>query len=158
MNLIVAVDESFAIGNKGELLCYLPEDLKHFKELTIGKTVVMGYNTLLSLPQSKPLKNRKNVVLTSKELTIEGAVVVHSVEEALKECDQDAFVIGGSSIYRQFLPYCRMAYLTHIRAAFEADTFFPPLGEQWKLVEESALKDYNGLLYSFAAYKNTSLQ
>ncbi len=154
MNLIVAVDENFAIGNQQELLCHLPEDLKHFKELTSGHTVVMGYNTLRSLPGSKPLKNRKNVVLTTKQISVEGAVVVHSVADALKECDENAFIIGGSSVYRQFLPFCHRAYITHIRASFPADTFFPALDNGWKLIEESALKEQNGLLFSFAVYQN----
>ncbi len=155
MNLIVAVDENFAIGNKQELLCHLPEDLKHFKELTLNKTVLMGYNTLMSLPASAPLKNRRNLVLTSKNIVIEGAEVVHSVQEALKFCDEDAFIIGGSSVYRQFLPYCQKAYVTHIKKSFEADTFFPALGKEWKLIEESAQKEHNGIPFTFAVYKNT---
>lgn len=158
MNLIVAVDENFAIGNKQGLLCHLPEDLKHFKELTTGRTVLMGYNTLMSLPGSAPLKNRRNIVLTSKSITVEGAEVVHSVAEALERCDEDTFIIGGESIYRQFLPFCRKAYVTHIKKAFEADTFFPVLGKEWRLIEESAEKQYKEISFTFATYKNTDLK
>ena len=153
MNLIVAVDENFAIGNKLGLLCHLPEDLKRFKELTLNKTVVMGYNTLMSLPRSQPLKNRTNVVLTRKDITVEGATVVHSVEQALALCPPDSFIIGGSSIYKQFLPYCQKAYITHIEKAFEADTFFPPLDQDWEMTQRSQRLEHEGMGFRFCLWE-----
>ena len=157
MNLIVAVSENNGIGLNGSLLCHLPEDLKYFKETTLNKKVLMGYNTLVSLPGSKPLPNRENFVLTRKDITIPGATVVHSIAEALEKCGDDCFVMGGDSVYSQLLPYCRYAYVTHIQKSFEADSFFPELGDNWKLVQESSLKEHKGIKFSFRVYKNLDL-
>ena len=125
MNLIAAVSKNRGIGLNGSLLCHLPEDLKYFKETTLNKKVLMGYNTLISLPGSKPLPNRENFVLTRKDIKIEGATVVHTIAEALEKCGDDCFVMGGDSVYRQLLPFCRYAYVTHVDKSFEADSFFP---------------------------------
>ncbi|MBE6591283.1 MAG: hypothetical protein E7646_04515 [Ruminococcaceae bacterium] len=157
MNLIAAVSKNRGIGLNGSLLCHLPEDLKYFKETTLNKKVLMGYNTLISLPGSKPLPNRENFVLTRKDIKIEGATVVHTIAEALEKCGDDCFVMGGDSVYRQLLPFCRYAYVTHIQKSFEADSFFPELGDNWKLVQESSLKEHKGIRFTFRVYKNLDL-
>src|SRR5574344_330890 len=111
MNLIVAVDKNWAIGNKGELLVSMPEDMKFFRETTTGNVVVMGKNTLKSFPNSKPLKNRVNIVLTTDQnFKADDAVIVHNMEEALSEIKkydpENVFVIGGSKVYEEMLDYC----------------------------------------------------
>ena len=158
MELIVAVDRRSGIGNKGGLLCRIPEDMKRFRELTLSGTVLMGYKTLVSLPGSKPLKERDNVVLTGKAIGIDDARVVHSVNEALMSCDPEkTVVIGGESVYRQFLPFCERAHVTFIDERFDADAFFPALNENWKLEKESEKKEYEGVSYTFREYVNTDV-
>ena len=156
MNLIVAVDQNLGIGKSGALLTHLSGDLKYFKEKTLGKTVIMGYNTLLSLPGAKPMKDRDNVILIDKDIDVEGATVCHSIPEvldAVKDKDPDSvFIIGGASVYRQFLPYCTLAYITEMEAKFDADVFFPPLDE-FTLVSRSEAMEENGLRYRFCVYR-----
>lgn len=140
MNLIVAVDKNWAIGLHNKLLVSIPADMKFFRETTMGKVVVMGRKTLESFPGGQPLKRRTNIVLTSdKNYKVKDAVVVNSVEALLEELrqynDEDIYVIGGESIYRQLLPYCKVAHITKIDHAYEADTYFPNLDEmpEWKI-------------------------
>ncbi|MCR5630297.1 dihydrofolate reductase [Eubacterium sp.] len=165
MNLIVAVDKNWAIGYKGKLLISIPEDMKFFRETTTGHTVVMGKNTLLSFPNSKPLKNRNNIVIAlEKDFTVEGATTVYSIEEALEEIKKydssDVYVIGGGSIYKQLLPYCDKAYITYIDHSYSADTFFPNLDEddEWEITSESEEQTYFDIEYFFRTYerKNTT--
>ena len=110
MNLILAADENWAIGNKGDLLCHLSGDLKYFKKTTTGNTVIMGRKTLESLPGKKGLPGRKNVVLTTDEnFSADGVdTVCHSIEELMQvlKDDDNAFVIGGAKVYEQLLPLC----------------------------------------------------
>ncbi|MBE5939970.1 MAG: dihydrofolate reductase [Lachnospiraceae bacterium] len=160
MNLIVAVDKNWAIGNKNKLLVSIPEDMKFFRESTTGKIVVMGKNTLESFPNSKPLKNRVNIVIAlEKDYKVEGAVVVNSIEEALEEISkynsEDVYVIGGGSIYKQMLDYCDTAYVTYVDYGYEADTYFPNLDERddWKMVEEGEEQTYFDIEYYFRTYK-----
>ena len=160
LKLIVAVADGWAIGYKGDLLARISTDLKRFKELTTGNAVIMGYNTLISLPGSKPLKNRENIVLYPDEMEIEGATVVHSLQEAVKLSesikDKDVFVIGGGSVYNQLLPYCDTAYITKIDKHYEADTFTSNLDEmpEWKIEEESEqFYDTDGTPYRYVTYK-----
>ena len=134
MNLIVAVDKNWAIGLHNKLLVSIPADMKFFRETTMGKVVVMGRKTLESFPGGQPLKKRTNIVLTSDQnYKVKDAVVVNSVEALLEELrqynDEDIYVIGGESIYRQLLPYCKVAHITKIDHAYEADTYFPNLDE-----------------------------
>lgn len=129
MNLIVAVDKNWAIGLHNKLLVSIPADMKFFRETTMGKVVVMGRKTLESFPGGQPLKKRTNIVLTSDQnYKVKDAVVVNSVEALLEELrqynDEDIYVIGGESIYRQLLPYCKVAHITKIDHAYEADTYF----------------------------------
>lgn len=160
MNLIVAVDRNWAIGNQNKLLVSIPADMKFFRETTTGKVVVMGRKTLESFPGGQPLKNRTNIVLTKdKNYQVKGAIVVHSLEELLKELDQypdeSIFVIGGESVYRMMLPYCTDAYITRIDHAYAADTFFPNLDEdeEWVLEGETEEQTYFDLEYVFTKYK-----
>ena len=165
MNLIVAVDKNWAIGYKGKLLISIPEDMKFFRETTTGHTVVMGKNTLLSFPNSKPLKNRNNIVIAlEKDFTVECATTVYSIEEALEEIKKydsdDVYVIGGGSIYKQLLPYCDKAFITYIDHSYSADTFFPDLDEddEWEITSESEEQTYFDIEYFFRTYerKNTT--
>ena len=128
MNIIVAVDKNWAIGYQNKLLNSIPEDMKFFRETTTGHVVVMGRKTLESFPNGRPLKNRTNVVITRRQdYEVPGAVVVHSVEEALEYLkrfkSEDIYVIGGASIYEQMLPYCDVAHVT-VAADSEEKTYF----------------------------------
>ena len=141
MELIVAVDSEWGIGYKGELLARVRDDLRNFKALTEGKTVILGSNTLATFPGGKPLKGRKNLVLhPSPDYTVEGAEVVHSLEELYAYVDahpeQTFVVIGGASVYRQLLPRCTRAYVTKFERVFEKDVYFEDLDADpaWKQV------------------------
>ena len=163
MNLIVAVDKNWAIGMGNKLLVSIPQDMKFFRETTQGKVVAMGRKTLESFPGGQPLKNRVNIVLTSdKNYQVKGTVVVHSIEEMVEELkkydEEDIFVIGGESIYRQLLPYCKKAYITKIDHAYQADTFFPNLDQdpQWQMTKISDEQTYFDLEYVFTIYERLS--
>ena len=160
MNLIVAVDKNWAIGCNNRLLVSIPSDMKFFRETTMGKVVVMGRKTLESFPGGQPLKNRTNIVITSdSDYKVKDAIVVPSIEAAVGELkkyeEEDIFVIGGESIYRQMLPYCKTAYVTKIDHAYDADTFFPNLDEMedWKLTGVTEEQTYFDLEYVFARYE-----
>ena len=160
MNLIALVDKKWGIANKGRELVDIPEDKKLFREETYGKVVIMGRKTLESFPGGRPLKNRVNIVITKKEdYEVDGAVVVHSVEEAVNEAskydENDVFVIGGGSIYKAMLPYCNTAYVTYINQAYSADTFIPNLDKEidWVLADESDENTYFDIEYFFRTYK-----
>lgn len=155
MNLIVAVDQNWAIGKDGDQLVYLKEDLKRFRTLTSGHTVILGRKTLATFPGGRPLKNRRNLILSrNPQFQTEGAEVFSSVEELVQKADKDAFVIGGASVYEQLLPYCDTAYITKIHAAFPADTYFPNLdkSEEWKVREESESLEQDGVSYHYVTY------
>ena len=160
MNLIVAVDKNWAIGNGNKLLVSIPQDMKFFRETTMGKVVVMGRKTLESFPGGQPLKKRTNIVITSdRSYDVKDAIVVHSIEEALEELKKynqdDIYVIGGESIYRQMLPYCKLAHVTKIDHAYEADTYFPNLDEMddWEVTGVSDEQTYFNLEYEFVRYE-----
>ena len=160
MNLIVAVDKNWAIGKENKLLVSIPQDMKFFRETTMGKVVVMGRKTLESFPGGQPLKKRTNIVITrDKNYSVKDAIVVHSVEEALEELknydSDDIYVIGGESIYRQMLPYCDVAHVTKIDHAYEADTYFPNLDEKedWLVTGVSDEQTYFNLEYEFVRYE-----
>ena len=158
ISIIVAIAENYAIGKKGDLLCHMPADLKHFKEITSGKTVMMGERTFFSLPKH-PLPNRRNIVLTDVAgKTFEGAEAVYSIDEMVKliNGEEEAFVIGGGMVYRQMMPRADKLYITHIHSSWEdADTFFPEIKEsEWKLLsaERHEADDKNPYDYTFAEY------
>lgn len=160
MNLIVAVDKNWAIGNKNRLLVSIPNDMKNFRKMTTGNVIVMGRKTLESFPQSQPLAKRVNIVVTgNKDYKVNGATIVHSLDELMEELkqytEQEVYVIGGESIYRQLLPYCKKAIVTKIDEAYEADTYFPNLDEmeEWQVVEESEEQTYFDVCYTFVTYE-----
>ncbi len=159
MKLIAAVDNEWNIGNKGNLLFSLPDDMKFFRTTTSGKIVVMGRKTLESFPGSKPLKNRINIVLSRSNHDVDGAEFVTGVDELLdrlKEYDSgDVYVIGGAQIYSLLLPYCDTALITHVDAvAIEADSKFPELKDnEWAVTEQSDIHENNGIKFRFTTYK-----
>ena len=164
ISAIVAVDENFGIGFNGDLLEHIPEDLKHFKELTSGHTIVMGRKTWDSLPK-KPLPNRHNLVITKDpsiyELTNE--VQFYTLRQIevlmLKNKNVNYFIIGGGQIYEKLLPICDKVYLTKIMISHEnVDTYFPniELMDNWKCVEQSEIKQYNDISYQFKTYSRIS--
>ena len=160
MNLIVAVDKNWAIGKDNKLLVSMPQDMKFFRETTIGKVVVMGRKTLESFPGGQPLKQRTNIVLTrDKKFTAKDAIIVHDVDELLEELkkynSEHIYVIGGESIYRQLLPYCDLAHVTKINHAYEADTYFPNLDEkdEWVVTGVSDEQTYFNLEFEFVRYE-----
>lgn len=160
MNLIVAVDNNWAIGNKNELLVRIPNDHKHFREETTGKVVVLGRKTLETFPQGQPLKNRTNIILTTdRKYQVKDAIIVHSIAELLEELkkynDEDIYIIGGESVYRQMLPYCNVAHITKIDHSYEADTYFPNLDqdEEWHITADSDEQTYFDIAYQFLKYE-----
>ena len=164
ISAIVAVDKNFGIGFNGDLLEHIPEDLKHFKELTSGHNVVMGRKTWDSLPK-KPLPNRHNLVITKDpsiyELTNEvWFYTLRQIEVLmLKNKNVNYFVIGGGQIYEKLLPICDKVYLTKIMVSHEnVDTYFPniELMDNWKCIEQSEIKQYNDISYQFKTYSRIS--
>ncbi|MGN0372464.1 MAG: dihydrofolate reductase [Enterocloster sp.] len=160
MNLIAAADRHWAIGRDGRLLVTIPADQQMFLRETVGKVVVMGRKTLESLPGGQPLSRRINVVLSRDEqFHPKGVHVCRSLEEALEYLKQyrkeDIYVIGGQSIYEQFLPYCSTAHVTSIDYVYDADTYLPDLDQdpQWELTEEGEEQTYFSLCYTFRKYQ-----
>ncbi len=158
MKLIVAVSENWGIGKNGDLLFNIPKDMKFFRETTLGKVVILGRKNLESFPGAKPLKNRTNIILTrNKDFECEGATVLRSVDEvlALPYDKDEMFVIGGEEIYRQFLKYCDICYVTKVFEEADADKFMVNLDElpEWELCEQSEKTEDNGHLISFCTYK-----
>jgi len=158
ISIIVAIAENYAIGKKGGLLCHLPADLQHFKQITLGHTVIMGERTYLSLPKH-PLPNRKNIVISDNPAFDDpSAIVVRSIPDALKhvDADEEAFVIGGGMVYRQFMTIADKLYITHIRHSWEdADTFFPDIEpEVWQQIaaENHPDDEKNPYPYTYAEY------
>lgn len=155
MQAIVAVDQNWGIGCEGDLLFHLKADLQRFRALTLGHTVIMGRKTLLSLPGSRPLPKRRNIVL-SRDMTFapEGVDMARSAEEAAKAAEADAFCIGGGSVYRQMLPWCDRVYVTKVYADAPADTFFPDLDADphWKVAEESEVMEESGIRFQYIDY------
>jgi dihydrofolate reductase len=138
------------IGRDGDLPWHLPGDLKHFKELTSGGTVVMGRKTYESIPERfRPLPNRRNIVLTRNGFEDPGAEIENDLRAALA---QDCFVIGGGSLYAQALPLADRLYLTEVDAEIAGDTFFPET-PGWHVTEESEPIEENGLRYRFRTYE-----
>jgi dihydrofolate reductase len=158
ISIIVAIAEDNGIGYKNNLLWHLPEDLKRFKKLTIGNTVIMGKKTWESLPR-KPLPGRKNIVITDdKNDCFESGITAYSIEEALSKCgkDEEIFIIGGGSIYRQFMPMADRLYITHIHKKAQADIYFPAIDPDiWEPVEKEEHLSLNdgAVPYTYVVYK-----
>jgi dihydrofolate reductase len=158
ISIIVAVSEDLGIGKDNELLWHISEDLKRFRRLTSGNTVIMGKKTWESLPK-RPLAGRKNIVLTDNpEESIENAVTAYSVKDALGKCgvDEEIFIIGGGSVYRQFMPVADRLYITHVHKKTPADVYFPEIDPDiWEITEKEEFKnDGNGSIpYTYTVYE-----
>lgn len=165
MNAIVVVDQNWAIGRNNDLLFSLPTDMKRFRSLTLGGTVLMGRKTLDSFPGGKPLPKRRNIVITRQSgFFREGAETVSSLQAArniVKTLDPDTvWVIGGGSIYAALLKYCHRVYLTKVEAAASnPDTFFPNLDQmpEWSIEHVGEPIEENGIRYRFVEYLQSNL-
>lgn len=156
MELIVAVDQNWAIGYQGDQLFYIPADLKRFKELTTGHPVILGRKTLATFPGGRPLKGRPNLILSrDPDFRPEGADVYPDLAPLLAAAPEDSFVIGGESVYRALLPHCSVAHVTKVDAAFEADTWFPDLDEDpnWYVSQTSEDMEHEGLTFRYVTYR-----
>lgn len=159
MKVIVAVDSNWGIGYRGKLLQRIPEDMKFFKQMTLGKVVIMGRETFESLPGKQPLKDRINIVLSKHKCFDNKKVTIcHSLNELFFELEKyntdDIFVIGGESIYSQLLPFCTEAYVTKIESKYVADKYFVDLdrSESWTPVTASSPHIYQDIYYRFLKY------
>ncbi len=164
MKSIVAVDKKWGIGKNNDLLFSLPEDMKFFREKTSGKVCCMGYNTLLSFPGSKPLKNRVNIVLAPEGVKRDDCIIVYSLDELSKELSKynsdDIFVIGGAMFYKTMVDYCSEILVTKVDADGEATVFYPNLDEKdnFELVYTSDAVETNGYTIRFTTYKNNDIK
>ena len=158
ISIIVAISDDYGIGKNNELLWHISEDLKRFKKLTLGKTVIMGKKTWESLPR-RPLPGRKNIVLTDVPgECIDCSITAYSIEDALGKCEknEEIFVMGGGSIYRQFMPIADRLYITHVHLKAAADVYFPEIDPLvWEVIEK---EDFNGnqdhdIPYTYIQYK-----
>ena len=153
LSIIVAMAANRAIGRNGDLIWHNSRDLKQFKKITSGHTVVMGYKTYLSLPNQKALPNRRNIILSSRlDKAPEGFEVVRSIPEALElvKDEDEVFIMGGGMVYEQFLPYADRLYLTRIGKEFEADTYFPYINfDEWELVDLEVIDDDENVDYDY---------
>ena len=163
MKSIVAVDKNWGIGKNNDLLFNIPEDMKFFRETTLNKVVIMGSNTLLSFPGSKPLPKRTNIVLYPGGER-DDCIVVQSLEELsakLKEYDtDDVYVIGGAMFYRTMLPYCSEALITKVDADGDPSVYYENLDklDNWECVSESKPIVTNGLTVRFTTYRNNDVK
>mgnify|MGYP001032067260 FL=1 len=159
MKLIVAVDRNWAIGKDGDQLVYIPEDLKRFKALTTGHPVILGRKTLATFPGGRPLKGRRNLILSrDPAFAPEGAEVFRDLEALLAAAPEDSFVIGGASVYAALLDVCSAACVTKIAGAFpEADCFFPNLDARpdWHIEEEGPELEDQGVRFRYVTYRRT---
>ena len=160
MNMIVTVDERWAIGKNDKLLVQIPRNQKLFIEETAGKVVVVGRKALQTFPQGMPLQGRTTIVLSgNSELKIKGATVVHSVEELLKELkkyrDEDIYVVGGERVFAQLMPYCNVVHVTRVDHAYAANKYFPDLDKDgsWTITAESEEQTYFDIAYEFLKYE-----
>lgn len=160
MNIIVAADSKWGIGNKGKLPISIPAERKMFREETLGKVLVLGRKTLETYPAGLPLPERTTIVLSSKkDYSVKGAKVVHSIDELMEELQQydtqDVYIGGGESIFRQLLPYVDKVHVARIDKEYEADAFFENLDkcEEWKVVAESDEQVYFDVTYEYICYQ-----
>lgn len=165
MKLIVAVDNKWAIGKDNKLLIRIPQDQRFFKDHTTNNIIVMGRKTLESFPEAKPLANRTNIVITrNPDYKAKGVTLVNSVDEAIEEIKKyqtdQVYIIGGQTIYEQFLDYCDVAYVTKINYVYDADAYFPNLDEKegWELKSSSEEYTYYDIEYTFDKYVNKKVE
>lgn len=163
MNILVARNEDWGIGYRGTQSIIIPADRRQFRDMTYGSTIVTGRTTLFDFPGGRPLKGRRNIVLSRDTgLFIDGAAVMHSPEELMHDITalslEPVFVVGGAIVFELLLPYCEYAFVTHIRAAPLSDTFFPNLDKHpnWILEDKGLTNVYKEYTYSFDRYANQS--
>ncbi len=161
--IISAVDKNLGIGKDNDLPWHLSADLKHFARTTKGGTVIMGGNTWLSIPEKyRPFSERLNIVISHHEEfpLPEGVMLAHSIEEALQIAEDyhpsgKAFIIGGGYLYKTSIthPNCEELILTELEHAFEVDTYFPQIPEDFKVVEQSDMQEENEIYFKFVTYR-----
>jgi len=157
ISIIVAIAENLAIGKNNDLLWHIPGDLKYFKRITSGHPVIMGKRTYLSLPR-RPLPNRRNIVITDiAGETIDGCEMAYSITGAmdLVNPEEENFIIGGASVYKQFLPFTDRLYLTRVHKGFDGDVFFPTVDfTQWQRIskEDHGPDEQNDFAFSYEVY------
>lgn len=157
LSIIVATDSKNGIGIRNSLPWHISDDLKRFKAITTGNIIIMGRNTWFSLPK-RPLPNRRNIVLSPDPLDEEGAEEIRTLDAIFDACDpnKENFIIGGESMYRQFLPFVTKVYLTRVEGNYETDTFFPELNvKEWNLMEEGPVQkdSKSGIAYSYLIFE-----
>ena len=158
ISIIVAIASNYAIGKDNDLLWHISKDLKRFKEITKGHYIIMGKRTYYSLPK-RPLPNRTSLIITDVENeVIDNCPMAYSIDDAIAKMDNENenFVIGGGSIYKQFMPHADTLYITRVHKDFDADTFFPEISEkEWELISKEDVNDdpQNDFTYSFETYK-----
>ena len=160
MQAIVAVDSNWAIGNKGQLLVSIPADQKNFRSITMGGIIVYGRKTLETFPQQVVLPGRRNIILSARpDYTVKNAEVAHNRDELMElikdEKPDDVFIIGGASVYKEFLDDCDTCIVTMIDKEYDADAYFPNLDkmDEWEMVDESEEQVYFDLTYTYRTYK-----
>lgn len=160
MNLIVTVDENWAIGKGEKQLVQIPAVQRHLQRLTTGNVIVMGRKTLQAMPQGQPLYGRDNIILSAnRSFSVKGAKTVHDLEklqeELAKAGEREIFVCGGNSVYKKLLPYCDTAYVTMVEKSYAADIYFENLekSSEWELAEESEEQTYFDITYYFRKYR-----
>ena len=155
-SIIAGIGKNNELGKDNQLLWKLPADMKHFRETTSGHPVIMGRKTHESI--GRPLPNRRNIVVTrDQDYVKDGIEVVHSIEEALalfENSDEEVFNIGGAQIYTEGITFADKLYITHVDATFDADTFFPSIGDSWQKISEEKYPadEQNEYPFSFATY------
>ncbi|MDE6059196.1 MAG: dihydrofolate reductase [Clostridia bacterium] len=163
MKAIFHADKNWGIGKANDLMFTLPKDMKFFRETTNGKVVVMGLNTLRSFPNGKPLKNRKNIVLSPEDID-EDVITVHNLDELFEEIKKypadEVFVIGGASVYKTLIPYCTEVLVTKVDTDGGAEVFVPNLDEDesFMLTAQSEPVEDNGYMIRFCTYRNLMLK
>ena len=160
MDAVVAVYADWGIGAKGTQPLVIPADRVRFRELTTGHAVIVGRKTLEDFPGGRPLKNRHNIVITRQDITVEGAEVAHSVEEALTVAGQydRCFVIGGASVFLEYFPHLTRVFVTKIDAEPHSDAFFPDLDAlpEWECTQSEPWQEHEGVKYCFCVYEKQS--
>ena len=155
LTAIVMVDKNWGIGKDGDQLIYIPADLKRFKQLTTARPVIYGRKTMNTFPKGRPLPGRRNMILSNALKYVEGAEVFHSIEDLLAAVSDNAFIIGGESVYKQFFPYMDTVMATKVEIDLPADRFFPNLDQDsnWKIYEQSKQLEYNGTQFRYVTYR-----
>lgn len=160
MDAVVAVYADWGIGAKGTQPLVIPADRVRFRELTTGHAVIVGRKTLEDFPGGRPLPKRHNIVITRQDIAIDGAAVVHTMDEALAEAEQyeHCFVIGGASVFLEYFPHLTRIFVTKIDATPHSDAFFPDLdaASDWACVEAEPWQEHEGVKFRFCVYERQS--